>query len=457
MPDVEVVVPDELAGSPVDVTVEGIRAGAVVATGGTTVTPVAGDTVVAVVVLVRSCSGESECTSPPAPTCVDGSTLRTYGASGVCTDGACDYPHTDTVCSEGCVDGGCVVERCTPTAGWMRQVVDDDDAARFWVDPQVAVDEVGQVHIMYFDAAAEELRYGFRPDPRLAWSTGVVEDDSVEYGPLALAVERTGAVHFCFQNQDRDLVWRYLADPESAWLREIVDGPGSSGLGSAGIGNDIAVGPDGGIHMTHIDSFGDSLRYVFRAGTSGPWSLETRADGDLAAYGVTSVAVDSTGRSHIAYQRSDQSLGYVTRDSTGEVSETEVIDPERVGDQYLSLAVDRMGSVHVSWVARGTDISTVRYARRSESGAWALEEVGPGFQTSLAVDPWGGAHLVYSGGTNLDYSFRSSPESDWSTERVFFDGPADRGTVAVDGSGGVHVAYLDPDGDEVLYSYRCHE
>jgi alpha-tubulin suppressor-like RCC1 family protein len=47
------------------------------------------------------------CDSPPTRACVDGSTLRSYGA-GECVDGACAYTFTDTHCPSGCAAGACV-------------------------------------------------------------------------------------------------------------------------------------------------------------------------------------------------------------------------------------------------------------------------------------------------------------------------------------------------------------
>jgi len=58
--------------------------------------------------------GEPECTcdDPPAPVCVDGSTLGTFGP-GECADQVCQYPRDDTTCPDGaCVDGECTT--CQP-------------------------------------------------------------------------------------------------------------------------------------------------------------------------------------------------------------------------------------------------------------------------------------------------------------------------------------------------------
>ncbi len=51
--------------------------------------------------------GDCGCGDPPAPTCADATSRRTFGV-GECVDGQCVYPHTDEDCAEGaCIDGRC--------------------------------------------------------------------------------------------------------------------------------------------------------------------------------------------------------------------------------------------------------------------------------------------------------------------------------------------------------------
>jgi hypothetical protein len=51
------------------------------------------------------CEGVT-CDPPPPAECVDGTTLRTYGA-GTCEDGTCRYAPVDTTCARGCQAGAC--------------------------------------------------------------------------------------------------------------------------------------------------------------------------------------------------------------------------------------------------------------------------------------------------------------------------------------------------------------
>ena len=50
---------------------------------------------------------DTPCDQPPATACQDGQTLLTYPALGACGLGACDYPATPTDCPHGCADAAC--------------------------------------------------------------------------------------------------------------------------------------------------------------------------------------------------------------------------------------------------------------------------------------------------------------------------------------------------------------
>ena len=55
---------------------------------------------------VDPCAGVS-CVTPPAPSCADANTLRTFAQTGTCTNGQCSYQPTDTNCPNGCSAGVC--------------------------------------------------------------------------------------------------------------------------------------------------------------------------------------------------------------------------------------------------------------------------------------------------------------------------------------------------------------
>lgn len=57
------------------------------------------------------CAGVT-CASPPAPTCADGATLRTFVSPGRCAAGSCVYDASTRPCGGGCAAGACVAPTC---------------------------------------------------------------------------------------------------------------------------------------------------------------------------------------------------------------------------------------------------------------------------------------------------------------------------------------------------------
>ncbi len=60
-------------------------------------------------------SSPKVCDAPPAPACLDGTTLRAFAPNGTCTGGSCIYSQLDTPCDLGCVDDHCVGDPCADT------------------------------------------------------------------------------------------------------------------------------------------------------------------------------------------------------------------------------------------------------------------------------------------------------------------------------------------------------
>lgn len=60
-----------------------------------------------------ACKGQAVvCSSPPANTCKDGSTLTVYTTPGSCSEGSCSYPSAEVPCPLGCEAGACKGDPC---------------------------------------------------------------------------------------------------------------------------------------------------------------------------------------------------------------------------------------------------------------------------------------------------------------------------------------------------------
>jgi hypothetical protein len=145
------------------------------------------------------------CESPPATTCVDDTTQRTFADVGECSTGACSYDHDDVDCPAGCSADGCATWLAVSAGGMHTCAVRSDGEVRCWGDdlhgqatPFVEVGDFVAV------AAGTSHSYGLRADGTLVgWGDNAYPgppDDtyvSVDAGALATCAIRTAGTLAC--------------------------------------------------------------------------------------------------------------------------------------------------------------------------------------------------------------------------------------------------------------------
>lgn len=229
---------------------------------------------------------------------------------------------------------------------------------------------------------------------------------------------------------------------------------------------EIAVGPQGAVHIAYVDERRGGALYYGRRSTER-WIIEVPHEGYF--YAPLDLAIDGDGFAHIAYHDHDTAdLSYATNTVPGWLVEN-VQDPGHDGWD-ASIAVDETGRVHVTSidpVMFGSDVG-VEYAVRDDLG-WTVEEVGSGpipyaFGTSLALDHGGRPHVTYHDGDDnfggadghLLYAIRA--DVSWRIEVV--DDLGDTGkfsSLALGEDDQAHVAYLSwrtPGSGMIMYAHR---
>ena len=257
---------------------------------------------------------------------------------------------------------------------------------------------------------------------------------------------------------------------------------------------DIVVEPSGRVRAATATNAGVQLRTRTGA-TWGAWStISTKRSGSI------DVALDGTGRLHVAIGREDASQGaagitYLT-DASGNwtarsLTSTQSVEP--------SIALDTAGRPHVAWReafptprirhatnATGTWITTTAissyhyskaelsfdptgkahvamastgtspgvYYGTDAGGKWSLARISaapPQSDIGLDMDAVGAAHVVYSESFAADNTplpnpgvyYATNAGGTWSRTRI--GNPGDGGPIVVDAAGDAHVAYLGYD------------
>ncbi len=210
---------------------------------------------------------------------------------------------------------------------------------------------------------------------------------------------------------------------------------------SAGLTTDtsIALGLDGLAQVAFHEHLEGDV-FVARQGDDGDWAVETvETEGWLGA--SLSFAIDGSGVRHLAYgDDTNGDLRYAT-DASGSWVAT-AIDSEGVTGLGANLVLGPEGRPVISYWDQTNE--SFRLARQAEDGSWVLETVAPApgvGDSAVALDPDGAVHLVYAGFNFGALSLLTNASGEWTTESIDDAAQAASPTLAFDGDGDRHVFY----------------
>lgn len=133
----------------------------------------------------------------------------------------------------------------------------------------------------------------------------------------------------------------------------------------------------------------------------------------------TSMALDATGRSHVAYfDVTRKALVYAIQTQAG--WRTELVDASGMTGWYASLALDSRGEARVAYYDATNGV--LKYAVR-DAGVWRTQvvdgtSVGVGHYCSLALDANDVASISYYDATNLNLRYAVQGQGGWTIETV---------------------------------------
>lgn len=290
----------------------------------------------------------------------------------------------------------------------------------------------------------------------------------------AIALDGTGRVHVGYQDlTNGDVRYATCAADCAApanWRSVTVDAPGRVGIGTA-----IAVSAAGAVYLTYYDETNRDLKHASCAvDCTSPASWQTvtvDAGGDVGRH--TAVAVDGSGRLHIAYRdHTTGNLKYAVCDaacSTGASWRVAVLDrPGFWEGQYLSLRADPTGRLHLTQ-ARDPGIEYATCATDCTILAnWQtvmVDQVGNLDYNSLAIDGSGGLHLSYRDvGAQVGLKYAGCARdctalASWAKLYVERASDVTGGTevgeynaIAVGVDGRVHISYWDRGNNDLRYA-----
>ncbi len=273
----------------------------------------------------------------------------------------------------------------------------------------IALDADNNPHICYLDSGTGHFKYARKVGG--SWTTRIIplpndpySSADTSYSPwteCSIAVDKTtGTAHVSMQMLG---AFGYAL---GYWNSGLVNAVVVDDLdGNTGYHNSIALDSKGFPHISYEARGDGNLKYASWDGSA--FKIETVAPMDLIYWEnrLTSLAIDQNDNPHIAYYYNGFKYSY----KNGTTWVTEDI-PYSSGYPSLSIAIDGTGKPHIAFVG----IDTGNYTRLKhaywDGSSWSFNTIDDDVdQCSIAVDNSGKIHIIYSQGltdTTIKYAWQ---------------------------------------------------
>lgn len=228
------------------------------------------------------------CTSPPAGGCISGTTLRTFADPGLCDKGACSYAYSDQLCPGGCSGGVCSGPTCGGTV-CNAPPADTCSSAKILAS-YAKIGTCSTSNACQYQQINIECSEGCFNGACIAGSRTLEWVPlSKNLGYIAYALDGSGGSHIL--GCDYGLYYRHKT--LSGWVDEEIE----AGSGFCGAGA-MVVDAQGRVHLAYRDTTNKDLRYALWDG--GALTRELVATSGDMGYGVD-LTLDASGKPVIAY------------------------------------------------------------------------------------------------------------------------------------------------------------
>lgn len=316
-------------------------------------------------------------------------------------------------------------------SAWQITTVDNSDLVGKYAS--IALDNADRAHIGYYDEANRDLKYAYFDGAN--WQKQAIDTEGAAGAHASLVFDSTDQPYIAYIVTDTIKTAHYNG---ASWQFDTLPGFASNQ-------NAVSLGLDSTDHPAVVVAQSPHLRVFIFDGAG--WK------GDLVDYagktgGYNDIVLDEYGRPHISYCTTNSYdtfycdyLKYATFDGLN--WQIAVVDS---GGYNTSLALDTAGNAHISYGAGGE----LRYAY-FDGTSWQIESVeytgsewyNP--QTSLALDSLGQPQISYSYYNSFGYinlKFARFDNSEWISETVdSTDTAGYESSLALDGFDHPHISY----------------
>ena len=333
-----------------------------------------------------------------------------------------------------------------PALTWQIETVDSGDSLDgLGRHSSIALDSAGRIHVGYYDAEHQDLKYASYDGSQWILETVTSEGDVGQYASLAL--DSNDHPHISYYDATHTDLKLASLEGET-WRVTLLDGVGDVGQHSS-----LALDADDWLHVSYYDASRKALKYLFLSESTRSGKLVDGA-GEEALF--SSLALRSDGQPCVTYVVDDHEVKCACRDAKDWAISTVYENPRNVV-AFTSLAWGVGNRPHVSFYV-GPSLSAPGHAliyatlNRSDWQTEIVDNVGAvGWYPSLALDPAGQPHISYYGDGALKYAYPFG--GDWYARVV--DSSGDVGThtsLELDGRGQPHIVYRDETKGDLKYA-----
>jgi predicted amidohydrolase YtcJ len=328
----------------------------------------------------------------------------------------------------------------TDDAPWKISTIDAVRDVGLWTS--LALDSKDNVHISYYDASHNDLKYATNASGQ--WVISRIDHSKSVGSYTSLALDSNDKAHISYYDETSgDL--KYATNAAGSWATFTIDSQGRVGLFTS-----LALDSNDKVHISYVDESKGDIKYATDAGGSWITTIVDSVEFVSKWWSGTSLALDSNDMAHIGYvDAGNKDLKYAT--NAGGSWSTLTIEDGYAIILAASLALDSNDKVHIGYF--DSNLFNLKYATNA-GGSWTICEIGKtGHGVSLALDSNDKVHISYTGFSDSRLTYVTNSEGSWTTSTV--DSTGDYGTfnsIELDSNDRVHISYYEEGNDDLRYA-----
>ncbi|MFH1149747.1 MAG: hypothetical protein V1748_04670 [Actinomycetota bacterium] len=327
--------------------------------------------------------------------------------------------------------------------------------------PQIAVDGVGNAHLVWQSSSQNQIYYSTNAGG--GWAVPVaLSATSTDNGTPRITLDATGIPHVVWMGNDGATYNIFYSKKMTAcWSAPVIVSTTSTDNNRP----EIALDGTGHPHVSWEGNDGATRRLYYSARGSGTWSTP-EAVSALSGNGYSLIGADVSGHPSLVwsgYDGSTNRIYYSTNTGAG-WDAPQNISTTATGNRFPDMRLDSSGRPRVTW--EGYEGSTWRiYYSENDGGGWAAPKVlsntpGGASGPKIALDGGGVPHVAWYGNdsegqSRIYYARRGA--GGWSTP-INISGTDNGGNIfpeiGVDQAGHPHATWEGPTGTMGIYYAR---